>query len=205
MNDATTEPRAIDPSENVKALSEAANKRQDDLREAERRYNDLRAKHQREIATLRASYDEKLAAKESSRLDSIRQVDREDVAKTAASANLNIATLAKNTTDLATTLQSQVAATASAAETRRTADMSEINKRVSALELALSASAGKQQVTDPATERMMLRLESLLESRAGGQGVAAAADKARAQSNWQTSAIIAASGVIIALIFKLMA
>jgi hypothetical protein len=160
----------VDPSENVKSLSEASNVRQDDLREAERRYNDLRAEHQKEIASLRAQHQEALDKKESARLDSIRQVDREDVAKTAAQANLAIATLAKQTTDLATTLQAQVGSTAAAAETRRSADMSEVNKRVSALELASSATAGKQTVVDPQMAELTKQVAALAALQAAGAG-----------------------------------
>lgn len=161
----------VDPSENVKALSEAANKRQDDLRDAERRYNDLRAEHQKEMNSLRDEHAKELSAKESSRLDSIRQVDREEVAKTAASNNLAIGTLAKQTTELATTLQNQAQANAAAAETRRTADMSEVNKRVSALELASSASAGKQQVADPQMAAFMADVKKIIANQAttGGE------------------------------------
>lgn len=162
----------VDPTENVIALSVASNRRQDDLREAERRYNDLRAEHQKETATLRAVHQEALDKKESARLDSIRQVDREDVAKTAAAANLAIATLAKQTTDLAATLQATVGSTAAAAETRRSADMSEVNKRVSALELASSATAGKQQVADPAMERLVQQVAALVGLQASGSGAA---------------------------------
>lgn len=188
----------VDPTQNVKDLSEAANKRQDDLREAERRYNDLRAEHQREIAVLRADHTRELSAKESSRLDSIRQVDREDVAKTAASANLAIQTLAKQTADLATTLQTQVQATAAAAETRRTADMSEVNKRVSALELASSASAGKQTIADPQVAE--LRAEVARLSAANSTQTGFDAGKAAAIAG----AGLLGGGGVVALIMNLL-
>ena len=147
--DATGSP-VIDPTQNVKDLSEAANKRQDDLREAERRYNDLRDEYHRAMSALRAEHQKELNAKESSRLDSIRQVDREDVAKTAAQSNLAIATLAKQTTDLAATLQAQ-----------RAADMSEMSKRLSALELTSSATAGRSTATDPLTEALLAKVDRL--------------------------------------------
>ncbi len=156
----------VDPTANVLSLVEAANRRQDDLRAKDKEIADirhghvelmqeLRAVHQREFNTMREDHQRELSAKESARLDSIRQVDREEVAKTAAQANLAIATLAKQTTDLATTLQNTVANTAAAAETRRTADMSEVNKRVSALELASSATAGKSGGSQEAWARVI--------------------------------------------------
>lgn len=164
---------AGDPTANVIALSAADNRRQDDLREAERRYNDLRSEHQQEIAALRAEHGKELAAKESSRLDSIRQVDREEVTKTAASANLAIATLAKQTTDLASTLQNTVQTTAGAAETRRATDMAEVNKRVSALELSSSEGKGKSAISDPALIELTAELRTLtkLQSTSGGRSL----------------------------------
>lgn len=168
----------VDPTANVRALTEAANKRQDDLRESERRYNDLRADHQRDMSALRAEHQRELNVKESSRLDSIRQVDREEVAKTALQANAAIALLAKQTTDLATTLSTQVTTTANTAEARRQADRDETNKRVSALELALSASAGKQTVVDPQVAELraeVSRLSSANSTRTGFDAGKAAA------------------------------
>lgn len=182
---------AIDPTANVNALVKEQGKLFHALIKAERRYNDRRAAHQKEIGKLRASYEEKLSAKESSRLDSIRQVDREDVAKAAASANLAIGTLAKNTTDLAATLQTQ-----------RTTDMSEVSKRVSALELALSASAGKQQVADPMMAEFLAEVKSLRAGRAGDAGGAEALAKAQERGYKFIGLMLTAGGIIVAVILK---
>jgi hypothetical protein len=171
----------IDPTENVMKLVQASAKRADDLSLVESKWQRRWIKselcrienlvtQQKEFSLMRASHQEALDEKESARIDSIRQVDREEVAKTAAQANLAIATLAKQTTDLATTLQTQVQSTASAAETRRTADMSEVNKRVSALELAGSASAGKQTVADPAMEALTKQVAALVNLQQSGMG-----------------------------------
>ena len=94
----------VDPTANVIALTEAANKRQDDLRAAsDRRTDDLRelnnirlqanADHLKEMAELRANHALEMSKMESNRLDAIRQVDREEVAKTAVSANTAITIL----------------------------------------------------------------------------------------------------------------
>ena len=169
---------SVDPSENVKALSEAANKRQDDLRQAQdvltnekitridtllqrydramlaevahtREIGTLRAAHVSEVGALREGFQEKVARAESGRLDSIRQVDREEVAKTAMAANTAITTLAKQTSDLAVTLAKAVTDTATAAENRNSAQYGDTNKRLSALELSSSEGKGKQTVADP--------------------------------------------------------
>lgn len=174
----------VDPTDNVMKLVEASSRRIDDIARAEsrridelmtgeRRYNDIRAEHKKELLALYAAHSNELSMKESSRLDSIRQVDREDVAKTAAAANNAILALAKQTTDLASTLQSQVGATAAAAETRRSADMSEVNKRVSALELASSASAGKQTIADPQVAELRLAVSSLIAAQNTATGFTA--------------------------------
>lgn len=181
----------VDPTENVKDLSNAANKRQDDLREAERRYNDLRDMHQREIANLRSEYAKELGAKESSRLDSIRQVDREEVAKTATQANAALALLAKQTTELATTLSNQVNTTAQAAEARRQADMTEVTKRVSAIELALSANVGKSTIADPALSTLAEEVKKMTAFQDKSAGRAGVADPAIAELVKSVAALVA--------------
>jgi len=151
-------------------LRQAEARRVDNLSEAERRYNDLRAAHGKEMADLDRAHRREVDAKESSRLDSIRQVDREEVTKTAAAANLAIATLAKQTTDLATTLQNTVQTTAGTAETRRATDMGEVNKRVSALELSSSEGKGKSAISDPALIELTAELRTLTKLQSTSSG-----------------------------------
>jgi len=160
----------VDPTQNVKDLSEAANKRQDDLREAFVDWVKAEIDNLKHLLKAYAEHQKELTAKESSRLDSIRQVD--EVNKTTAQAqnNLAIATLAKQTTDLQTTLQTQVASAANAVEARRQADMAEVNKRVSALELALSASTGKSTATDPMTATLAAEVKALREANSTRTG-----------------------------------
>lgn len=171
----------VDPSENVKALSEAANKRQDDLRQANKELTDAKLSHLKEIAEIRAGYQEEIGAAreeyqekvskaESGRLDSIRQVDREEVAKTAVAANTAIATLAKQTNDLAATLAKTVADTAAAAEARNSAQYSDTNKRLSALELSSSEGKGRSIVVDPQMDKLTLLVETLARNQATGTG-----------------------------------
>lgn len=58
-----------DPTANVKALSEAANKRQDDLREASERFISAKIEASAEIDAIRASHAKYMAAAESRRVD----------------------------------------------------------------------------------------------------------------------------------------
>lgn len=197
----------IDPTANVLAKVEDAVRRLDDMLEAavhrqdgdlasERRYNDLRDQGQKEMAALRADHAKDLAAKESSRLDSIRQVDREEVTKTAAQANLAIATLAKQTTDLAVTLQNTVQTTANTAEARRATDVGEINKRVSALELSSSASVGKSTVADPMMSEFITEMRSLVKAQATNAGKTEGIS-----STWAIMlAVVAAGSTVYALL-----
>jgi len=171
----------IDPTANVTRLVVSESKRQDDLRLAAKELSDvkhahqsettaLRAQHNAEVGKLREEYQEKIQHAESGRLDSIRQVDREEVAKTAVAANTAITTLAKQTNDLAVTLAKTVADTAAAAEARNSAQYSDTNKRLSALELSSSEGKGKQQVADPAMERLTAVVEAMARAQQVGAG-----------------------------------
>src|SRR6185436_2223439 len=85
----------IDPTQNVKDLTEAANLRQDDLRQLNNRYlkaliqtveqtAKLKAKHVKNIADLHQIHDYAIHKAEAGRLDALRQNDREDVKALAA-------------------------------------------------------------------------------------------------------------------------
>ena len=171
----------VDPTKNVLDLVEAESRRQDDLRSKDKEISDikhthseiidkLRAEHNATVGQLREGFQEKISHAESGRLDSIRQVDREEVAKTAVTANTAILALAKQTTDLQTTLQKQTADIAIAVEQRQSAYSSETNKRLSALELSSSEGKGKQQVSDPAMERMAAVVERIERQQQVGTG-----------------------------------
>jgi len=187
----------VDPTQNVKDLSVAANKRQDDLREAFSDWVKSEIKNIKKLVKRDAEHQKELNAKESSRLDSIRQVD--EVNKTTAQAqnNLAIATLAKQTTDLQTTLQTQVASAANAVEARRQADMAEVNKRVSALELALSASTGRSTATDPMTVTLLAEVKALREANSTRTGF----DAGKAAV---IAAALAAGGGGVALVMQML-
>jgi len=160
----------VDPTKNVLDLVEAERRRQDDLREAERRYFDAENQHVKEMAALRAAHSMEIRGAESARLDSIRQVDREDVNKTAAQALNAIQTLATTTNTTAETLRNQVATTAQQAAQQRAIDTTEFNKRLSAVELALSEGKGKQTVADPQMEKLSALVEAMARNQATDTG-----------------------------------
>jgi hypothetical protein len=162
----------IDPTANVQALNEASSQRQDDLRALTKELVDVKIASLTETIKTFAIHQRELDRAESDRLNSIRQVDREEVTKTAAANQAAITTLATSTATLAETLRTQVAVTASAAESRQSASTAEMTKRLSALELSASASMGKSTVSDPQMERLVLLVERLATAQQVGTGKA---------------------------------
>lgn len=160
----------IDPTQNVKDLSEQSNIRQDDLRALTKELFDTKVEHVKEIGALRAVHQRELDKAESDRLNSIRQVDREEVIKTAGSAQTAIQTLASTAATTAETLRAQVAATANTFATQLATIVGDFNKRLSALELSSSEGKGKQTVADPQLEKLATLVEGLARTQATGTG-----------------------------------
>lgn len=119
----------IDPTQNVLDLVKAAIQRQDDLRAAESR-------HTREIAMLRAEYDEKLRKAETARIDAIRAVDVGAVNRAAEVSAQQATTLAVQVAQSAETLRTQVAAAATAATVALAAALEPIQKDIADLRRA---------------------------------------------------------------------
>jgi len=140
----------IDPTENVKALAESNAVHQDKIREITQQLNESKIAHQKELGEQREHFHDKLSQKESARLDSIRQVDREDVNKMSATASTT-----------AEALRAQVATTAQTLAASLSNAMGEVNKRLSAVELAQSEGKGKQQVVDPALTEAFREVRAL--------------------------------------------
>ena len=140
----------IDPTENVKALAESNAVHQDKIREITQQLNESKIAHQKELGEQREHFHDKLSQKESARLDSIRQVDREDVNKMSATASTT-----------AEALRAQVATTAQTLAASLSNAMGEVNKRLSAVELAQSEGKGKQQVVDPAMVEALREVRQL--------------------------------------------
>lgn len=176
----------VDPSENVKALSEAANRRQDDLRvaseklsESETRRLDSEIGHLKEMGVLRADHATEIRQMETERLDSIRQVDvlaRNTAADRAADAiqalAATTATNAENLrTALANTAQTIAKQTADTAATtaKQTSDMFEaVTKRVATLEASGYRGEGKEKYADPQMAELMTEMKLLRGTRSEG-------------------------------------
>lgn len=122
----------IDPTENVKALSEASNRRQDDLRTAQDRLTEAKIAHLAEVVSLQAAHAREVREAETSRLDAIRQVDVSARDAAAQRAQDAIRILEATTAAMRETLRADVAITNSG-----------INERISKLELAMSKGEGR--------------------------------------------------------------
>ena len=132
----------IDPTPNVMALVEAANKRQDDLRERDRL-------HAETIMRLRAEHERELRATESARLDAIRKVDNEAVIRAATVQTEQASTLALQVATSAEALRNQVAAAATAQTIALNAALDPIQKRIDDLTRAQYEAQGqKTQVVE---------------------------------------------------------
>lgn len=140
--DATGGP-VIDPTANVIALNEAANKRQDDLRKLSRELFDSHVLHLKEIVELHARYSRELAIKESERLDSIRQVDVLAGNTAADRALVAIQTLATSQAAAAETLRSMVTTTASTIAAQTSETVAGLTNRIAQLEKSSYEGAGK--------------------------------------------------------------
>jgi hypothetical protein len=134
----------IDPTENVMALVAGQVKRTDDLMAANeklaearvRRQDDMRAleaQHIKELATLRAQFEEALREKETQRIDAIRAVDVQAVQRAAEVSAVQATTLATQVQASAETLRTQVATTATAQTTALAAALEPIQKDISEL------------------------------------------------------------------------
>lgn len=161
---------SVDPSENVKALSEAANARQDDLRNSNNLLLDAKIEHLEKMAQLRAEHSKEINALESNRLNAIRQVDVLAVNTAADRAQAAIQALAVTTTSNAENLRNALNSTASTIATQTANTVSQITERLAALEKSSYEGIGKGRVADPMLAEMVEELKGLRESRAGISG-----------------------------------
>jgi hypothetical protein len=157
----------VDPTENVKDLSQALSERQDDIREINNLYLLTRMKGIEEMASLRAKHAKEINALESNRLDKIRQVDILNASRSEERAGEAIKTLVAQTATNAETLRTMVTNSAATLAAQLTNLFAESNKRLSALELSSSEGRGKQAVADPMMLELLAEVKGLQRARAG--------------------------------------
>lgn len=210
----------VDPTANVVALNEAANKRQDDLRDSERRFFESEVEHVKEMAALRAGYQQQLSEAEAKRIDAIRAVDVNAVAVASERQAAAAQVLANQVAQSADALRTLVSTTAAAMAEQQRQQMTQITDRLTLVERSQYEGRGKQLVADPQMERLSALVEQLASKQATGAGKEAATDPVmtKALSNievllmtqaqgagksqgaqWAIGAGIGAAGVLIAL------
>lgn len=165
----------VDPTENVKALSEAANKRQDDLRNAsdrlhisETRRLEAEVEHVKELAQIREAHAKEMRAAEGGRLDSIRQVDVTAVKTEADRALAAIQTLAATTATNAENLRNALNTTATTIAKSTSDTVSQITERIAALEKSSYEGLGKQRIADPMMVEVMAEMKLMRGTKSEG-------------------------------------
>jgi len=154
---------------------------------------DLRDRHRNEIGAIREAHQGQLRVAESQRLDAIRQVDREDVNKTAAQVLSAVTTLAQQNSTTAETLRTQVATTAAAASVTFNAYQADTNKRLASLEQSSFEGKGKQTLADPQMAALLTEMQSLRESRTLNTG---SSTGMRDMWGWIVAAIVAGAAIM---------
>jgi hypothetical protein len=132
----------VDPTKNVRELVDAANRRQDDLREME-------GEHLREIITIRDEHAKDLRVAEAARLDAINAVNSLAVQQAAEVQDTRATALAGQVAASAEAMRSNVAATATAAATALSTALAPIITSIEQLRAAMWQEQGqKTQVVE---------------------------------------------------------
>jgi hypothetical protein len=190
----------VDPSENVKALNEAATRRQDDLRNAfekqvllqlqnleiitklrddmEKQRSDA-SKELRDAeinridseAKLRADYAEKLSIAEAKRIDAIRVVDVNAVGVASQRASDQAQVLATQVSQSAEALRTLVATTASTVAVSQQQLASTLSARITTLEQAGYQQVGLSKFQDPQIASLVAEVKALSASRTDIAGI----------------------------------
>jgi hypothetical protein len=160
----------VDPTENVKDLTEAANIRQDDLRNLNNLRIDSEITWLKYVEGLRAEHAREIRELESKRLDSIRQVDVTAVKTEADRALAAIQALAATNKTDAENLRTALQNTAQTIAKSNSDTVQQLAERISALEKSNYELAGKQAVQDPAQVELLRVVKSLTEGQAVGTG-----------------------------------
>lgn len=160
----------VDPTANVIALTEAANKRQDDLRVETNRRFDTEIAHNKELAAIREDHAAEIRNIETRRLDAIRQVDQLAVSTAAERSLAAIQTLAATTSTNADNLRNALTATAATIATQLSGIVQAINERIAALEKSSYEGKGKQALGDPQLVEMMAEIRRLQKAGDSGAG-----------------------------------
>ena len=124
----------VDPTENVKDLSRADVRRQDDLRTANNKLVKAELRHLKETAELRAAHTREMRESEAKRLDAIRQIDVAARTAEADRAIRAIDALATTTKNEADKIRGQLDTTAITLAKQTSEQFDGVNRRIAELE-----------------------------------------------------------------------
>jgi len=201
----------VDPTANVIALTTAANRRQDDLRMAERELTEAKLAHvsevlrikdncAREISDLRAKHQNEIGTLESGRLNAIRQVDVLAVSTAAERAQAAIQALATVTATNADNLRNALNTTATTIAAQLSTLVGTINERIAALEKSSYEGVGKQKITDPAMTELIQEVKALREARSTTTGHGEGATARRGYVAGGSGLLVALVGMAVAVL-----
>jgi len=182
----------IDPTANVLALVEMADRRQDDLREMNNARIDAELRNQETMADLRASHQTALDTLEAKRLDAVRSVDQLAVKTEADRSAAAITALANAAATTAETLRSAVNTSATNLATQLDRTVTAITERIAALEKSSYTGQGKQAVVDPQLTEMLSEMRAVRTAQASGVAKTEGMD-----ATWKF--LIAGVGLLVAL------
>jgi hypothetical protein len=151
----------IDPTENVKALSEALSQRQDDLRDLNNKYLDARLDAMEKSAVKDATHAKEIRELESKRVDAVREIDIVARNTAATQALTAIQTLAATTAAERESLRSLVSTTASTIAAQTDRIVLAMTDRIAVLERMSYTGQGKQAVIDPQMTDLILEMKKL--------------------------------------------
>lgn len=151
----------VDPTENVKALSEALSQRQDDLRDLNNKYLDARLDSMEKNAIKDASHAKEIRELESKRVDAVREIDVVARNTAAAQALTAIQTLAATTGAEREALRSLVSTTAATIQNQTDRIVGAITDRIAILEKTSYTGQGKQALFDPQVAELIQDLKNL--------------------------------------------
>lgn len=199
-----------DPTENVKALTAAANVRQDDLRAAHKELVEnqitalrevlaIRSEYARDISNLRDMHIKEMRNAEAERLDSIRQVDVTAVRTEATRSLEAIQTLATTSARDAETLRNALVNTAATIASQTADTVKQIVERIAALERSNYEGVGKQRLADPQLAEVVTEVKRLAQTSSEGTGKQQGLSMAAAVLGGLMTIAIALAGLAVAL------
>lgn len=169
-------------------LTTEKHNRQDDMRIQE-------SSHLKDVAQIRAQYDEQLRGKETERIDAIRSVDVAAVQRASEVAAIQAATLATQVQTSAEALRNQVAAAATAAATALATALEPLQKSIDELRRIQYENIGKSGLADPQLEELKSAVQRLATSQSTQAGVATVRDPQTEEIKAQLQNLISAQAV----------